>query len=100
MKESDSLEQQNIDLKSQLKDLKEEYQYLTDMWQSHQLECSRKKDLVSKVSSSQQPETSNHLENRQAKSKDNNNNKHAINQPTQLPSFSPLINCNLSFDFY
>lgn len=102
MKESESLEAQNVELKNQLKDLREQQRYLDEMWQSHQLECSLKKhDMVS--ASTLNSIVSNSIQqvgNRQSKSKDSNNNKQNFNVSNQLPSFSPLINCNLSFDYY
>lgn len=98
MRESESLETQNVDLKNQLKDLREQQRYLESMWQAHQLECNlRKQDIVS---SSRGSNDNQQTANRQNKSKDSNNNKQTLDTSNQLPSFSPLINCNLSFDFY
>lgn len=101
MRESESLETQNVELKNQLKDLREQQRYLDEMWQAHQLECSlRKHDLVSTSTLNPLVTNGNQHGSRQAKSKDNNNNKQNLNVTNQLPSFSPLINCNLSFDYY
>lgn len=97
MRESETLEAQNVDLKSQLKDLREQYAYLTEMWQSHQMECKNPG-----ISSNQEQNHNNNSSignqfNEQETIKDTNNNKHL---QEQLPSLTPLINCNLSFDFY
>lgn len=102
MRESESLETQNVDLKNQLKDLREQQRYLESMWQAHQLECNlRKQDIVSSSTLSSRGSNDNQqIANRQNKSKDSNNNKQILDTSNQLPSFSPLINCNLSFDFY
>jgi hypothetical protein len=101
MRESESLETQNVDLKSQLKDLREQQRYLDNMWQAHQLECNlRKQDLSSTTLNTRESSDLQQIANRQNKSKDNNNNKQNLDISNQLPSFSPLINCNLSFDYY
>lgn len=94
MRESETLEAQNVDIKSQLKDLKEQYQYLTEMWQAHQLECKN-----SGLNGHQDHHNNimGNPFNEHEPIKDTNNNKHLQDQ---LPSLTPLINCNLSFDFY
>lgn len=93
MRESETLEAQNVDIKAQLKDLREQYSYLTEMWQAHQIEC--------KLNGNQEHNGNiNNNSNQfmeQETIKDTNNNKHLQDQ---LPSLTPLINCNLSFDFY
>lgn len=102
MRESETLESQNVELKTQLKNLEEEYKYLTEMWQAHQLEC---KNLALLGSTGTTRETTNGLNDcsldalseLDAALKDTNNNKHLNDQ---LPSLTPLINCNVSFDFY
>ena len=99
MRESETLEAQNVDIKSQLKDLREQYRYLTEMWQAHQLEC---KNMGLGGNQEQNNNSNNNcisdsfLEQHET-IKDTNNNKHLQDQ---LPSLTPLINCNLSFDFY
>lgn len=105
MRESETLESQNVDLKTQLKNLEEEYKYLTDMWQAHQLECKNLALLGNTTTNREQNNNSNndgcignHLDELEA-IKDTNNNKH-LNHHDQLPSLTPLINCNVSFDFY
>lgn len=96
MRESEQLESQNVDLKTQLKDLEEQYRYLTEMWRGHQMECKNPqllnghREQNNNNNSSMQNQCTNTL-------KDTNNNKH-LNQ--ELPSLTPLINCNVSFDFY
>lgn len=97
MRESETLEQQNVDLKTQLADLRKEYTGLMEMWQLHQMECKN-----SVISGNQDQNHSNNDSignqfNEQETIKDTNNNKHL---QEQLPSLTPLINCNLSFDFY
>lgn len=105
MRESETLEAQNVDIKSQLKDLREQLQYLTEMWQAHQLEC-KNTGLMSNQPDSNDHSNSNNNNNGHSIGnhfsdhetiKDTNNNKHLQDQ---LPSLTPLINCNLSFDFY
>lgn len=99
MRESETLEAQNVDIKAQLKDLREQYQYLTDMWNSHQLEC-KNSGLIGNGNPEQNNNSNNSIGNQfieQETLKDTNNNKHLQDQ---LPSLTPLINCNLSFDFY
>jgi len=99
MRESETLEAQNVDIKAQLKDLREQYQYLTDMWNSHQLEC-KNPGLIGNGNQEQNNNSNNSIGNQfieQETLKDTNNNKHLQDQ---LPSLTPLINCNLSFDFY
>ncbi|CRK89401.1 CLUMA_CG003151, isoform A [Clunio marinus] len=96
MRESETLEAQNVDIKAQLKDLREQYQYLTEMWQAHQMECKNPGLLGN---SHEQNNNGNSIDiqfNEQENIKDTNNNKHL----QELPSLTPLINCNLSFDFY
>ncbi|CAG9809980.1 unnamed protein product [Chironomus riparius] len=102
MRESETLEAQNVELKTQLKSLEEEYKYLTDMWQAHQHECKN----LSLLGSVTNRNTNNicdgsldPLSELDAALKDTNNNKH-LNDQSQLPSLTPLINCNVSFDFY
>lgn len=103
MRESETLEAQNVELKTQLKSLEDEYKYLTDMWQAHQLEC---KNLAIIEMTTQETNNrihdanSNHLSELNAALKDANNNKHLNQDQNQLPSLTPLINCNMSFDFY
>lgn len=115
MRESETLESQNVDLKTQLKGLEEEYKYLTDMWQAHQQEC--KNMVMVNTTNNNTTTNSNREQNNNSNSnnnvlnimgnclneleaiKDTNNNKHLIQEP-QLPSLTPLINCNVSFDFY
>lgn len=101
MRESETLEAQNVDIKAQLKDLREQYRYLTEMWQAHQMEC-KNPGLAS--GGNQEQNNNSHANNclgnqyiEQDTIKDSNNNKHLQDQ---LPSLTPLINCNLSFDFY
>lgn len=96
MRESETLEAQNVDIKAQLKDLREQYRYLTEMWQAHQMECKN----LGLINGNQEQNNNNisignHFEQ---EIKDTNNNKH--HHQDQLPSLTPLINCNLSFDFY
>lgn len=96
MRESETLEAQNIDIKTQLKDLREQYQYLTEMWQAHQMECKH----PGLIGNQEQNNNGHSIEsqfNEHETIKDTNNNKHLQDQ---LPSLTPLINCNLSFDFY
>ncbi|XP_070491177.1 activating transcription factor 3-like isoform X2 [Chironomus tepperi] len=102
MRESETLEAQNVELKTQLKSLEEEYKYLTDMWQAHQHECKN----LALLGSVTNRNTNNicdgsldALSELDAALKDTNNNKH-LNDQSQLPSLTPLINCNVSFDFY
>lgn len=98
MRESETLEAQNVDIKSQLKDLREQYRCLTEMWQAHQNECKNHH-----LMGNEQNHNSNNNNclvdqyTEQETIKDTNNNKHLQDQ---LPSLTPLINCNLSFDFY
>lgn len=112
MRESEVLEQQNVDLKTQLKSLEEDFKYLTDMWQAHQVEC-KNMSLLSNNRHHQHQQQQHHLQNnhhcnnsQQALMneieaiKDTNNNKNLHNLDLQLPSLTPLINCNVSFDFY
>lgn len=99
MRESETLESQNVDIKSQLKDLQEQCQYLTEMWQAHQLEC-KNPGLNGHQNNQNNHNNGNNIGNLysdQDTIKDTNNNKHLQDQ---LPSLTPLINCNLSFDFY
>ncbi|KAG5674123.1 hypothetical protein PVAND_004108 [Polypedilum vanderplanki] len=108
MRESETLEAQNVDLKTQLKSLEEEYKYLSDMWQSHQLECKSMALLGTTTTTHEQNNNSNaniaSLIDEIEMIKDTNNNKHLNNNQDQisqqLPSLTPLINCNVSFDFY
>lgn len=114
MRESEVLEQQNVDLKTQLKNMEEELKYLTEMWQAHQLECKNmallgNNNSVRHHQQQQQQHQNNHHCNTNGNLpimseleaiKDTNNNKHLNNQDLQLPSLTPLINCNVSFDFY
>lgn len=116
MRESEVLEQQNVDLKTQLKNLEEEMKYLTEMWQAHQLECTNMSLFENKNAArhqQQQHQQHHHQNNHHCNNngnlnlmneleaiKDTNNNKHMNNQDLQLPSLTPLINCNVSFDFY
>lgn len=100
MRESETLEAQNVDIKAQLKDLREQYQYLTEMWQAHQMECTKNTILIGNQEQNNNHNHNNSIENQfieQETLKDTNNNKHLQDQ---LPSLTPLINCNLSFDFY
>lgn len=100
MRESETLEAQNVDIKAQLKDLREQYQYLTEMWQAHQLECKNSGLIGNQEQNNNTSNNNNSIENQfleQETLKDTNNNKHLQDQ---LPSLTPLINCNLSFDFY
>jgi hypothetical protein len=96
MRESETLEAQNVDIKSQLKDLREQYQYLTEMWQAHQMECKNPGLNGNHEQNNNGNCIGNHFSERES-IKDTNNNKHLQDQ---LPSLTPLINCNLSFDFY
>lgn len=100
MRESETLEAQNVDIKAQLKDLREQCQYLTEMWQAHQMECKN----PGLFGNNQEQNNNNNINGsignqfmEQDTIKDTNNNKHLQDQ---LPSLTPLINCNLSFDFY
>lgn len=99
MRESETLEAQNVELKTQLKSLEEEYKYLTDMWQAHQLECKNVSLLGSTTTREPDDGCLEALRELDAALKDTNNNKH-LNDQSQLPSLTPLINCNVSFDFY
>lgn len=96
MRESETLEAQNVDIKTQLKDLREQYQYLTEMWQAHQMECKNPGLMGGPESNNNANSIGSHF-GEQDTIKDTNNNKHLQDQ---LPSLTPLINCNLSFDFY
>jgi hypothetical protein len=99
MRESETLEAQNVDIKTQLKDLREQYAYLTEMWQAHQMEC-KNPGLSGNHEQNHNNNNGNNIGNQfndQETIKDTNNNKHLQDQ---LPSLTPLINCNLSFDFY
>lgn len=105
MRESETLESQNVELKTQLKSLEEEYKYLTDMWQAHQLDCKNLSILGTTTTNNRHTGhlglndgSLDALSELDAALKDTNNNKH-LNQD-QLPSLTPLINCNVSFDFY
>lgn len=116
MRESEVLEAQNVDLKTQLKGLEEELKYLQEMWQAHQSECKNMTLIGSNGSRDhhhQQQQHQQHNNNNQNNMcniselseleeaiKDTNNNKHLNNLDLQLPSLTPLINCNVSFDFY
>lgn len=112
MRESEVLEQQNVDLKTQLKNMEEEFKYLTEMWQAHQLECKNMSLLGNNNGARHQQHHHQNQNNRHCNNsnlilmnelesiKDTNNNKHLNNQDLQLPSLTPLINCNVSFDFY
>lgn len=97
MRESETLESQNVDLKAQLKDLREQYTYLTGMWQSHQMECKHPGISGNNEQNHSNNNSIGNQYNDQETLKDTNNNKHL---QEQLPSLTPLINCNLSFDFY
>jgi predicted nuclease with TOPRIM domain len=107
MRESETLETQNVDLKAQLKNLEEEYKYLNEMWQSHQLECKSMALLGAQPCLNNETNCNSNgsiasLIDEIEMIKDTNNNKHYHNQDqnSQLPSLTPLINCNVSFDFY
>lgn len=127
MRESEVLEAQNVDLKTQMKSLEEEFKYLKEMWQAHQNECknmsllgnngSRENHHHQHHSQQQQQHHQNNLCHNNNNNnnhngnlslvmpeletlKDTNNNKHLNNLDLQLPSLTPLINCNVSFDFY
>ena len=106
------LEAQNVDLKAQMKSLEEEFKYLKEMWQAHQNECKNMALLGNNGSreNHQQHHQNNLCHNNNNNLslimpeletlKDTNNNKHLNNLDLQLPSLTPLINCNVSFDFY
>lgn len=121
MRESEVLEAQNVDLKTQMKNLEEEFKYLKEMWQAHQLECKNMSLLGNNGTrehhhQQQQQHQQHHQNNNLCLNsnnnngnigmpelealKDTNNNKHLNNLDLQLPSLTPLINCNVSFDFY
>lgn len=100
MRESETLEAQNVDIKTQLKDLREQCRYLTEMWQAHQMECKNPGLICHQEQNNNNSINNNSSIGNQFEHeaiKDNNNNKH---HQDQLPSLTPLINCNLSFDFY
>lgn len=97
MRESETLEAQNVDIKTQLKDLREQYAYLTDMWQAHQMECKNPGLAGNQEQNHGNNNSIGNQFNDQETLKDTNNNKQFQDQ---LPSLTPLINCNLSFDFY
>jgi activating transcription factor 3 len=101
MRESETLEAQNVDLKTQLKNLEEEFKYLQEMWQAHQMEC---KNMLLLGTQDDQENNCNSIDNllneHHEALKDTNNNKHLNQDQSQLPSLTPLINCNVSFDFY
>lgn len=102
MRESETLEAQNVDIKAQLKDLREQCQYLTEMWQAHQMECKNpglfgNQEQNNNNNNNNNGSIGNNQFIEQDMIKDTNNNKHLQDQ---LPSLTPLINCNLSFDFY
>lgn len=101
MRESETLEAQNVDLKTQLKNLEEEYKYLSEMWQSHQLECKSLAMMGTNCehNNNNSNETLGSLMDELETIKDTNNNKH-LHALDQLPQLTPLINCNVSFDFY
>lgn len=97
MRESETLEAQNVDLNTQVAELRKEYASLMEMWQLHQMEC---KNPAITGNQDQNHSNNNRIGNQfseQETIKDTNNNKHL---QEQLPSLTPLINCNLSFDFY
>lgn len=98
MRESETLEAQNVDIKSQLKGLREQYRCLTEMWQAHQNEC-KNLHLMGNEQNNNSLNNNCHVDQytEQETIKDTNNNKHLQDH---LPSLTPLINCNLSFDFY
>lgn len=114
MREAEVLEAQNVDLKSQMKNLEEEFKYLKEMWQAHQLECKNMALLGNNGTRENQQQQQHHQNNNLCLNinnsniglselealKDTNNNKHLNNLDLQLPSLTPLINCNVSFDFY
>jgi len=120
MRESETLESQNVDLKTELKKMEEMYHYLTELWRNHQMECKNgnngnngnnnnnngnpmnREQNNNNNSNSEMGLTLNcGLRNDEATIKDSNNNKHLMSQElSQLPSLTPLINCNVSFDSF